>query len=75
MRVLETRSVRRICEVSLADRIRNKEIHRIFGTKENITVTMKKYALKWFLHIERESEKLMLKNIYEAKVYDKKYIL
>ena len=38
MNVVDMRSLRRICGVSLSDRIRNEEIHRITGTSDDVTV-------------------------------------
>ena len=66
------RSLRRICGVSLADRIRNEEIHRMTGTSENVTVRMKKNVLSWFGHMERMSDERMAKNIYDGKVSGKR---
>ena len=42
MNAVEMRSLRRICGVSLADRIRNEEIHKMANTSEDVTVGMKK---------------------------------
>lgn len=41
-------------------------------TLKYFTVTMKKNMLKWFGHVVRISDERMLKNIYEAKVSDKR---
>ena len=38
---VEMRSLHRVCGVSLADRIRNEEIHRMANTSEDVTVGMK----------------------------------
>ena len=58
MNTVEIRSLRSICGVSLADRIRNDEVHRMAGTtSENVTMRMKKNVLRWFGHVERMSEK------------------
>ena len=48
---VEMRSLRKICRVSLADRIRN-EIHRMTGTSEDVTVRIKKNVLSWFGHVQ-----------------------
>ena len=61
MNAVEMRSLRRICEVSLADRIRNEKIHRIAGTSEDVTVKMKKNVPSWFGHVERMSDERMAK--------------
>ena len=45
MNAVEMQSLRRICGVSFADRIRNEEVHRIAGTNEDVTVRMKKNVL------------------------------
>ena len=48
MNAVEMRSLRRICGVSLADRFRNKEIHRVAGTSEDVGENEEKYAqLVW----------------------------
>ena len=69
-------SLHRICGVSLADRIRNEEIHRM---AEDVTVTMKnekekrkKNMLVWFEHIERMSDGRMVKKICDGKMSDKR---
>ena len=44
MNAMEMRSSRRICRVSLADRVRNEdvEIYRMASTSEDVTVKMKR---------------------------------
>ena len=37
MNAVELRYLRKICGVSLADRILNEEIHRMYGTSEDVT--------------------------------------
>ena len=69
---VEMRSLRRICGVSLADRIRNEEVHRIAGTSEDVTVRMKKNVLSWFGHVERMSNERMSKKMYDGKVSGKR---
>ena len=64
--------IRRICGFSLADRIRNEEVHRMAGTSEDITVRMKKNVLNWFGHVERMSDERMAKKIYDGKVSGKR---
>ena len=46
MNAVEMRSLRRICGVSLADRIRNEEVRRMAGTSEDVMVRMKKNVLE-----------------------------
>ena len=60
-------SVCRICGVSLADRIRNEEVHRMAGTGEDVTVRMKKNVLSWFGHVERMGDERIAKMIYDGK--------
>ena len=75
MNAVEMQSLRRICGVSLADRIRNEEIHRMAGTRmagEDVTVRMKKNMLSWFGHVERMSDERMAKEIYDGKVSGKR---
>ena len=43
--------MRWICGVSLADQIRNEEVRRIAGTREDVTVRMKKNVLSCFGHV------------------------
>ena len=54
------RPLRRICGVSLADGIRNEEIHRMTGTSEYVTVGMKN-VFSWFGHVKRISEERLAK--------------
>ena len=72
MNAVEMRSLRRICGVSLADRIRNEEVHRMAGTNEDVTVRMQKNVLSWFGHFERMSHERMVKKIYDGKVSGKR---
>ena len=72
MNAVVMRSLRSICGVSLADRIRNEEVHRMAGTSEDITVRMKKNVLSWFGHVERMSDQRMAKEIYDGKVSGKR---
>ena len=71
MNAVKMQSLRRICGVSLADRIRNKEIHRMVGISEDVTVRMKN-VLSWFGHVERMSDERMAKKIYNGKVSGKR---
>ena len=45
MNAVEMQSLRKICGVSLADAIRNKEIHRMAGISKNVIVRMEKNML------------------------------
>ena len=64
MNAVEMRSLRRICGVRLADRIRNEEIYRMVDTSEDVTVKLKKNVLNWFGHIGQMSdEKIYKKNM------------
>ena len=51
MNPMEMGSLCRICGVSLADQIRNEEVHRMASTREDVTVRMKKNVLSWFGHV------------------------
>ena len=64
MNAVEMQSLRRICGVSLVDRIRNEEVHGMAGTSQDVTVRMKKNVLRWFGHVERTSNERMAKKIY-----------
>ena len=72
MNAVEMRSLRRMCGVSLADRICNQEIHRMAGTSEDVTVRMKKNVLSWFGHVERMRDGRIAKKIYDGKVSGKR---
>ena len=68
MNGVEMRSLRGICGVSLANQIHNKEIHRMAGSSEDVTVRMKKNLFSLlFGYVER-----MAKKIYDGKVSSKK---
>ena len=66
MNAVEMRSLRRICGVSLADRIRNEEIHKMTGTSGNFTVRTKKNVLNWLRHVERMNDERIAKKIYDG---------
>ena len=72
MNAVEMRSLRRIFGVSLADRIRNGDVHRMAGTSEDVTVRMKKNVLSLFGHVERMSDERMAKKIYAGKLSGKR---
>ena len=57
MNAVEMGYLRRLCEVSLSDRIRNEEIYRMTVTSKDVMVRLKKNVLSWFGHIERMSGK------------------
>ena len=63
MNAVEMRSFHRICGVSLADRIRNEEIHRMAGTSEDVMVRVKKNVLSCVGHVERISDVKMAKKL------------
>ena len=67
MTAVEIRSLSRICGVSLADRIRNEEIHRMAGTSKDVTIKMKKNVLSLFEHVERMGDERMAKKIMMEK--------
>ena len=65
---VEMQSLRKIYRVSLADRIRNEEIHRMAGTSEDVTMRMKKkLSISWFGHVERMSVKKWQKRVMKEK--------
>ena len=68
---MEMRSLRRICRVSLTDRIRNEQIHRTSDTREDAAVRKKKFVDSWLGHVKRMSNKRTAKKIYEEKVRGK----
>ena len=72
MNAVEMRSLRRICEVSLAYRIRNEDIHRMAGTSEHVTVSMKKNVLSRFRHVVQMSDERLAKKIYNGTANGKR---
>ena len=67
MNAAEIRSLRRICGFSLADRIHDKEIHRMARTSEDVTVRMRKNVLGWLGYVERMSDERMATKNYNGK--------
>ena len=63
---METPSLRKISGVSLADWIRNEEVHSMAGTREDVMVRMNVVSL--FGHVERMRDERIAKNIYDGKV-------
>ena len=61
-----------ICGVSLDDRISNQEVHRMAGTRGDVTVRIKNNVLSSFGHVERMSDERMAKKIYDGKLSGKK---
>ena len=56
MNVVEMRSLRRICGVSLADRIYNENIHRMAGNRHDVTVRIEEEdgQLVWAYQMSNE---------------------
>ena len=69
---VEMRSLRRMCGISLWDRIRNDEVRDRVGLKESIGARMKKGMLRWFGHVERMNTNRLTYQIYKAEVKGKK---
>ena len=67
MNTVEMRPLRRICGVSLPDRISNEEMHGVVGTSEDVTVRVKQNVLSWFGDVEQMSDERMAKKIYDGK--------
>ena len=65
---VEMRSLRRICRVTLADRIRNEIIRARVGLQVSVVERMKKGMLRWFGHLNRMSEERLTNQIYKANV-------
>ena len=65
---VEMRALRKICGVTLADRVENKAIRQRAGVKESVGVKVRKGMLRWFGHVERMEEERLTKQIYSAKV-------
>ncbi|CAG4954309.1 unnamed protein product [Parnassius apollo] len=68
LNVVEMRSIRKMCGVTLADRKRNEEIRNMAGLKDDLITKIDRGVLQWFGHVERRSEDRMVKKIYRAKV-------
>ena len=63
-------SLRRMCRVSLADCIRNKVIHRMSGSGEKITLSMKKSAFSLIGHDRISDERMVNKLFFNKKQTD-----
>ena len=65
---VEMRSLRKICGVTLADRVPNDDVRKRVGLKESVGVKIRRGMLRWFGHVERMQDDRMTKQIYNAKV-------
>ena len=65
--VMEMRSLRSICGVTIRDRIRNEEIRGRTGVRDALSKRADQTVLRWFGHIERMSEERMVKRIYKSE--------
>ena len=70
--MVPSRSLHRICGVSLAGRVCNEELHRMAGTNADVTVIMKKNVLNWYRLVEKVSNGRMAIKIYDGKVSGKR---
>ena len=62
---MEIKSLRRICGVTIRDRIRNEEIRRRLGVLSILAGRVEKYVLRWFERMDGEG---MTKKIYNSGV-------
>ena len=65
---VEMRALRSMLEVKLSDRIRNSEIRKRCGLKEDVVTKIEKSMLRWFGHVERMNEERLTKKVYKASV-------
>jgi exonuclease III len=65
---VEMRSLRSMCGVRLIDRVRNVEIRRRCGLKDDVVTRIERGMLRWFGHVERMSDERMTKKIWKTGV-------
>ncbi|CAK1580205.1 unnamed protein product [Parnassius mnemosyne] len=65
---VEMRAFRSMIGVKLSDRIRNSEIRKRCGLKEDVVTKIEKVMLRWFGHVERMNEERLTKKVYKASV-------
>ena len=59
MNAVKMQYLRSVSGVSLADRIRHAESHKMAGSSEDVTVRIKMNVFSWFGHVERMSNERM----------------
>jgi hypothetical protein len=57
-----------MCGVRLIDRVRNVEIRRRCGLKDDVVTRIERGMLRWFGHFERMNDERMTKKIWKTGV-------
>ena len=65
---MEIKCLRRICCITIGDRIRNEEIRRRVGELSDLSGRVEKCMLRWFGHVERVDGESMVKRVYDSGV-------
>ena len=68
MNAVEMRALRKICGVSITDRIRNVVIRDECELETDVLGKIRKSTLRWFGHVEQMNEGRLTKQIYNANV-------
>lgn len=68
LNVLEMSCLRRMCDVSLRDRIRNEEIRRRCGVEKVLSIKGEESVLRFYGHLERMADERLTKKIHCANV-------
>ena len=68
LNVLEMSCLRKMCGVTLRDRIRNEEIRNRCGVKKSLSVRGEESICRWYGHLERMSDERLTKKIHCAVV-------
>ena len=63
MNVLEMKCLRSLVQVSLMNRVRNEEVHRIAGIERELASRADQRVLRWFGHVERVDEYRMARRV------------
>ena len=67
-KVFERKCLRKICGVTVMDRIRNVVIREEVGVMRDLAGRMESCVLRWFSHVERMDGERMAKRIYDSGV-------
>ena len=65
---LEMKCLRNLVRVSLMDRVRNEEVCNRAGIERVLASTADQRVLRWFGHVERMDEYLMVRRVLMAEV-------
>ena len=65
---MEMKCLRRICGVTIRDRIRNEEIRRRVGVENDLSGRVERCVLRWYRHVERMNDDRMAKMVHVSGV-------